>query len=93
MAYQNMGLVGPGPDRMPGFYRLINAKALKIRGFSGFFARKEALEKIAGWMREGLVTAPETIIEGLEAAPKALCSVFSDNSFVGKLLVKVAQDG
>jgi len=92
MAYQNMGMEGPGPDRMPGFYRMINSKALEIRGFSSFFAGAEALEKIAGWMKQGLIVFPETIVEGLEAAPEAFSSVFSGNSFVGKLLVKVAQD-
>jgi len=92
MAYQNMGMEGPGPDRMPGFYRMINSKGLEIRGFSGFFGGQEALERIAGWMKEGRISFPETIVEGLEAAPEAFSSVFSGNSFVGKLLVKVAQD-
>ena len=77
---------------MPAFYRLINSKGLEIRGFSSFFAGDGALERIAGWMREGKITFPEAIVEGLEAAPEAFSSVFSGNSFVGKLLVRVAQD-
>ncbi len=92
MAYQDMGMEGPGPDRMPGFYRLINSKGLEIRGFTSFFAGDDAVERIAGWMKEGLVTFPETIVEGLDAAPEAFSSMFSGNSFVGKLLVRVAQD-
>jgi NADPH-dependent curcumin reductase CurA len=92
MAYQNMGMEGPGPDRMPAFYRLINSKGLEIRGFSSFFAGADAIEKIAGWMQEGKVRFPEAVVEGLEAAPEAFSSVFSGNSFVGKLLVRVAQD-
>jgi NADPH-dependent curcumin reductase CurA len=92
MAYQNMGMEGPGPDRMPAFYRLINSKGLEIRGFSSFFAGGAALEQIAGWMQEGHITFPEAIVEGLEAAPEAFSSVFAGNSFVGKLLVRVAQD-
>jgi NADPH-dependent curcumin reductase len=92
MAYQNMGMEGPGPDRMPGFYRMINAKGLEIRGFAGLFAGPKAVEDIAGWMKQGLVSFPEAVVEGLEAAPEAFSSVFSGNSFVGKLLVRVAQD-
>ena len=92
MAYQNMGMAGPGPDRMPGFYRMINSKGLEIRGFSSFFEGAGSLEKIAGWMQQGLVSFPETIVEGLDAAPAAFSSVFAGNSFVGKLLVRVAQD-
>lgn len=92
MAYQNMGMEGPGPDRMPGFYRMINAKGLEIRGFAGLFASPDALTDIAGWVKHGLIAFPEAIVEGLEAAPEAFSSVFSGNSFVGKLLVKVAQD-
>jgi NADPH-dependent curcumin reductase CurA len=92
IAYQNMGMEGPGPDRMPGFYRLINSKGLEIRGFSGLFAGPSALDDIAGWMKQGLISFPEAVVEGLEAAPEAFSSVFAGNSFVGKLLVKVAQD-
>jgi NADPH-dependent curcumin reductase CurA len=92
MAYQNMGMEGPGPDRMPGFYRLINSKGLEIRGFAGLFAGPDAIEDIAGWMKQGLITFPEAVVEGLEAAPEAFSSVFASNSFVGKLLVKLPQD-
>ncbi len=31
------------------------------------------------------------VVAGLEAAPQAFPAVFADNSFVGKLLVKVSE--
>jgi len=43
-------------------------------------------------MKQGLITFPEAVVDGLDAAPEAFSSVFSGNSFIGKLLVKVAQD-
>jgi NADPH-dependent curcumin reductase CurA len=41
-------------------------------------------------MKEGKLTFPEAVVEGIEAAPAAFASVFSGNSHVGKLLVKIA---
>ncbi|MCB2078660.1 MAG: NADP-dependent oxidoreductase [Novosphingobium sp.] len=93
IAYYGVGMEGPGPDRLPGFYRMIMTKGLEIKGFAGMMAGSKPLEQIARWIREGMLTYPETIVEGIGAAPEAFCGVFSDNSFVGKLLVKVAQEG
>ncbi len=91
IAYYGMGQEGPGPDHMPALYRAINSKALEIKGFASFGAGPEPTQKIAGWMREGKLRFPEIVVEGLAAAPEAFCAVFSDNSFVGKLLIKVAE--
>lgn len=91
IAYYGTGMEGPGPDRLPGFFRLINAKQLEIRGFAGMMASPEALPRIAQWYSEGRIVAPEALVEGLEAAPEAFARVFSGNSFVGKLLVKVSE--
>lgn len=91
IAYYGMGLEGPGPDHMPALYRAINSKALEIKGFASFGAGPEPLAEIARWMREGQLRFLETVVHGLAAAPEAFCAVFSDNSFVGKLLVKVSE--
>jgi NADPH-dependent curcumin reductase CurA len=64
---------------------------LEIRGFAGVFAGPQALADIARWYKEGKIVTPEAVVEGLEAAPAAFASVFSGNSFVGKLLVKVSE--
>jgi NADPH-dependent curcumin reductase CurA len=90
IAYYGMGMEGPGPDHMPALYRTIMGTGLEIRGFAGVFAGPQALEAIAGWIAEGKITYPEAVVEGIEAAPEAFASVFSGNSFVGKLLVRIA---
>jgi NADPH-dependent curcumin reductase CurA len=91
IAYYGMGMEGPGPDHMPALYRTIMATGLEIRGFAGVFASPSALDDIAGWIRQGKLTYREAVVAGIEAAPEAFASVFSGNSFVGKLLVKVAE--
>lgn len=91
IAYYGMGHEGPGPDHLPALYRTIMATGLEIRGFAGIMAGPDALEDIARWMHEGRIASPEAVVEGLEAAPAAFASVFSGNSFVGKLLVKVSE--
>lgn len=92
IAYYGMGMEGPGPDRLPGFYRQIMAKGLEIKGFAGIFAGQKGLSDIAGWMKEGKLRLPESVVEGLEAAPEAFASVFSGHDYVGKLLVRVAPE-
>ena len=91
IAYYGVGMEGPGPDRLPFLYRMIMAKGLEIKGFAGVMASREVLKDIAGWMAKGKLKAPEAVVEGIGAAPEAFAGVFSGNSFVGKLLVKVAE--
>lgn len=93
IAYYGVGMEGPGPDRLPGFYRQIMAKALEIKGFAGIFGGQKGLDDIARWMKEGKLRFPESIVEGIEAAPEAFSSVFSGHGHVGKLLVRVAPEG
>jgi NADPH-dependent curcumin reductase CurA len=84
---------GPGPDRLPGFFRTVMSKGLEVRGFAGFMVGGEkAIQDIAGWIRAGQMKVPEAVVEGLAAAPTAFAGVFSGNDNVGKLLVKVAQE-
>lgn len=92
IAYYGTGMEGPGPDHLPGFYRQIMAKGLEIRGFAGIFAGQKGIDDIARWMKEGRITFPEAVVEGLEAAPEAFSSVFGGNDHVGKLLVRVAPE-
>lgn len=91
IAYYGMGMEGPGPDKLPGFFRTIMSKGLEIKGFGGFLVGgQQALDDIAGWIAEGRIRCPESVVEGLEAAPEAFAGVFSGNSHLGKLLVKVS---
>jgi NADPH-dependent curcumin reductase CurA len=93
IAYYGVGMEGPGPDHLPGFYREIMAKALEIRGFAGIFAGQKGLDDIAGWIREGKIRFPESIVEGIEKAPATFASVFSGHTHLGKLLIKVSDPG
>ncbi|WP_132388122.1 NADP-dependent oxidoreductase [Novosphingobium sp. PhB165] len=91
IAYYGMGLEGPGPDRLPGFFRTIMSKGLEIKGFGGFLVGgQQALDDIAGWIAEGRIRCPESVVEGLDSAPEAFAGVFSGNNHLGKLLVKVS---
>ena len=92
IAYYGMGMEGPGPDHLPGFYRQIMAKGLEIKGFAGIFAGQKGLDDIAGWMKQGKIRFPESVVEGIDAAPQAFASVFSGHDHVGKLLVRVAPE-
>ena len=92
IAYYGVGMEGPGPDHLPGFYRQIMAKGLEIKGFAGIFAGQKGLDDIAGWMKQGKIRFPESVVEGIDAAPQAFASVFSGHDHVGKLLVRVAPE-
>lgn len=91
IAYYGIGMEGPGPDRLPGFMRTIMSKGLEVRGFGGaMVGGQKALEDMAGWIREGKIKHPETIVEGLDKAPSAFCDIFTGNHYIGKLLVHVS---
>ncbi len=91
IAYYGMGMEGPGPDHLPALYRMIMSTGVTIQGFAGFMAGKKALDDIAGWIASGELAVAEAVVAGIEAAPAAFAGVFSGNSHVGKLLVKVAR--
>jgi NADPH-dependent curcumin reductase CurA len=93
IAYYGLGMEGPGPDRLPGFYRHIMNKALEIKGFAGMFAGQKGLDDIAGWMKAGKITFAESIVEGIAALPDAFASVFRGHDHIGKLLVRVSPEG
>ena len=90
IAYYGVGMEGPGPDHLPGFYRQIMSKGLEIKGFADIFAGQQGLDDIAAWMKEGKISFPESVVEGIDSAPAAFASVFSGHTHVGKLLVKVS---
>ena len=90
ISYYGIGREGPGPDRLPGFMRTVMSKGLEVRGFGGAMTGgAEALERLTAWVQEGRVRHPETIVDGIDSAPKAFAEVFSANDYVGKLLVRV----
>jgi NADPH-dependent curcumin reductase CurA len=84
-----------GPNRLPGFMRLILTKSLTIRGFiQGEFTKshgRDFVRDMSGWVADGSVRYREDVVEGLEAAPEAFRGLLTGSNF-GKLLVRVSPD-
>jgi NADPH-dependent curcumin reductase len=92
ISYYGLGMEGPGPDRLPGFMRMIMSRGLEVRGFAAAMqGSKAALDELTRWVRAGKLRHPEAVVQGLEAAPAAFAGVFRGNQHIGKLLVKVAE--
>ncbi len=67
-------------------------KRLTLRGFivSDHQDRRAAfLQEVGGLLREGRVTARETVVEGIERAPEAFIGLLRGDN-VGKMLVRLA---
>jgi NADPH-dependent curcumin reductase CurA len=94
ISYYGVGMEGPGPDRLPGFLRLVMSRMLEVRGFGGALtAGQAALDDLTQWLRDGAIRNVETVVEGLENAPAAFASTFvGGNNHVGKLVVRI-KDG
>jgi len=80
----------PGPRNL--FY--VTTKRLTIRGFivsDHLEWRSQFLGKMRQWIGEGRIKWKETIVAGIENAPKAFLSLFKGENF-GKMLVKIGSD-
>ncbi|AGG90306.1 putative NADP-dependent oxidoreductase [Rhodanobacter denitrificans] len=75
----------PGDD-----YGILVMKRLSMRGFLvlDYTRTREAVQALAGWIRDGRLKAEETVAEGLENAPEVLNRLF-DGSHRGKLVLRV----
>jgi NADPH-dependent curcumin reductase CurA len=94
ISYYGVGMEGPGPDRLPGFLRLVMSRMLEVRGFGGALtAGQAALDDLARWLREGVIRSVETVVDGLENAPAAFADTFAGgNDHVGKVVVRVRRE-
>ena len=82
------------PDPRPGPSNLFQATAnnLTLRGFRGSAYQHrlpDVVRELGGWLADGRLRYPETIIDGLERAPEALMRVMSGDT-TGKALVRIA---
>ncbi len=82
----------PGPG-LKHVFRIVSHK-VRMQGFivSDHFDMMPAFAAdMAGWLKDGKIRYRETVIEGIEAMPKALVGLFRGENF-GKLLVKVGHE-
>jgi NADPH:quinone reductase len=80
----------PGPRNM----FMVVTKRLRIQGYiiSDHYDRfPEFLEKAREWVRDGRLRYRETVVEGIENAPKAFLGLLRGEN-IGKMLVRVGTD-
>jgi hypothetical protein len=79
------------PPRAPRNLISAISKRLRLQGFI-VYDHNDRLpqfrEDIGQWRKQGQIHWKETIVHGLENAPKAFLALFSGDSF-GKMLVKL----
>ncbi|MEU4690198.1 NADP-dependent oxidoreductase [Actinoplanes sp. NPDC023714] len=79
------------PPAAPRNLALAIGKELNLRGFivgNHNHRMPDFLAEVGGWLRDGRISARETVVEGLENAPDAFLGVLrGDNT--GKMVVKV----
>ncbi len=79
----------PGPRNLA----LIIGKRITMKGFivmDHAARQKDLVALVAPALRDGRMVAPETFVNGLENAPKALMSLFERGAHRGKLIVRLA---
>jgi NADPH-dependent curcumin reductase CurA len=80
------------PPRGPGNLILAIMKRLTLRGFivtDHLHRQQEFLSDMSRWIAEGKIAWKETIVEGIDSAPRAFLGLFSGDN-LGKMLVKLA---
>ncbi|MET9692284.1 NADP-dependent oxidoreductase [Streptomyces sp. NPDC006514] len=80
----------PGPDNL---FRAA-AHEVTLRGMlvsSHFGLFPEWIGKAAGWLADGTLRTEQTVVDGIERAPRALLGVLSGAN-VGKMLVRLGPD-
>lgn len=94
ISYYGDGMEAPGPDKMPGFLRLVMSRSLEVRGFAGqMTGGQKALDDLARWVAEGKIRTIEAVVDGLDKAGAAFAAKFGANDQIGKLVVRVGEDG
>jgi hypothetical protein len=82
------------PEMGPRLLWKLIEKRAKVEGFLFFdYAPrfKEALKELAAWLHQGRIEYRETIVEGIENAPRAFIGMLQGQN-TGKQLVKVSEE-
>ncbi len=81
------------PPRGPRFLTTVLINRVRVEGFIVYDYRERfpmALAALQQWMSEGKLKTRETVVEGIENAPKAFLGLFTGAN-TGKMLVKVGE--
>jgi NADPH-dependent curcumin reductase CurA len=92
IAHYNATEPAPGANWVPVLMRSVLSKRLTVRGFlvGDFFSRYgEFIKEMAAWVKDGRVKYRESVIEGLDNAPRGLIGLLRGENF-GKAVVRVA---
>ncbi|MDW6022405.1 NADP-dependent oxidoreductase [Mesorhizobium sp. BAC0120] len=79
----------PGPRNLAMFI----GKRLTMQGFiilDHADLRPNFIREMSGWIAQGQIKTRDTVVEGLENAPKAFLGLFSGEN-IGKMLVKIGE--
>lgn len=88
IAQYNDDVPPPGPRNIAS----VVMKSITMRGFlvlSHFDILPEFTREMGQWIADGRIKSRDTILDGLENAPKAFLGLFSGDN-VGKMLVRIA---
>jgi NADPH-dependent curcumin reductase CurA len=83
------------PPRGPSNLILAISKRLTLRGFivtDHMHRQEEFVAQMSRWITESSIAWKETVIEGIENAPRAFLGLFTGEN-VGKMLVKIGPEG
>ena len=76
----------------PSLYLRLAERQSRMEGFAYFHFPdriRPATEELAGWVADGSIVLPETVLDGIDRYPEALQFMF-DGGNIGKLLVATA---
>ncbi len=76
----------------PSLYLRLAERQATMAGFAYFHTPEliaPAIAELTGWVRDGVVSLPETVLDGIERYPEALQLMFEGGN-IGKLLVKAS---
>jgi len=82
------------PPRGPANLILAIGKRLTLKGFivtDHLHRQQEFVTTMGRWIAEGRIAWKETVVEGIERAPRAFLGLFSGENF-GKMLVKLGPE-
>jgi len=79
------------PPMGPRVERHLLVKRARMQGFLYFDhldRQEEAIERLAGWMREGKLHQREDVLDGLDAAPDAIAGLYRGEN-LGKRIIRL----